>query len=39
MRVDIKKLTNVVNKLSDLTVGDKVIPGVLLRVKDNNLDV
>lgn len=39
MRVDIKKLTNVVNKISDLTVGDKVIPGVLLRVKDNSLDV
>lgn len=35
MRVDIKKITNAINKIADLTSGDKTIPGVLIKtIKD-----
>lgn len=31
MRVNIKKITNAINKIADLTSGDKTVPGVLLK--------
>lgn len=32
MRVDITKITSAINKIADLTSGDKIIPGVLLNL-------
>lgn len=37
MRLDIAKITNVLNKIADLTSGDKNIPGVLLDISENSL--
>lgn len=39
MRVDITKITSAINKISDLTSGDKIIPGVMLTLDTNKLDV
>lgn len=36
MRVDIKKITNIINKISDITSGDKLIPGVLLNLSNDD---
>ena len=35
MRVNIKKITSAINKIADLTSGDKTIPGVLLKPTKN----
>lgn len=37
MRVDIKKITNVVSKISDITSGDKQVPGVMFDLSDGVL--
>ena len=39
MRVDINKITSTINKISDMTSGEKIIPGVMLNLSENNLDV
>ena len=39
MRVDINKITSTINKISDMTSGDKIIPGVMLNISENKLDV
>ena len=39
MRVDIDKITSTINKISDMTSGDKIIPGVMLNLSENKLDV
>ena len=39
MRVEITKITSAINKISDLTSGDKIIPGVMLTLSENKLDV
>ena len=39
MRVSVAKMTNVINKISDLTSGDKQVPGILLDLSDGLLKV
>ena len=39
MIINLKKITNAMNKISALTSGDKSIPGVLLDLNDNLLNV
>lgn len=39
MKVNISKITNAINKISDLTSGDKTIPGVLLDLSEDTLKV
>jgi len=39
VRVDIDKITSTINKISDMTSGDKIIPGVMLNLSENKLDV
>lgn len=39
MRVSIGKITSAVNKISDMTSGDKTIPGVMLDLSENLLKV
>lgn len=39
MRVNITKITSALSKISDLTAGDKSIPGVLLSISTNQLNV
>lgn len=39
MIIDISKITNCINKISDLTSSDKSIPGVLLELSENKLNV
>lgn len=36
MKVDIKAITNVTDKVSALTTGDKTIPGILLDIQESN---
>ena len=39
MRVHIKDITGAINKIAEITAGDKNIPGILFNVKDNELEV
>ena len=39
MRLEIGKITNVLNKIGDLVAGDKTPPGVLLDISENTLKV
>lgn len=35
MKVNVKAMTDVINKISDLTNGDKVVPGILLNLSED----
>lgn len=37
MRVNVKNMTNVINKIGDITAGDKTIPGVLLDLTEDGI--
>ena len=39
MKVAVKAITEVVNKISNITSGDKQVPGVLFSLSENQLDV
>ena len=39
MIVNIKDITGALNKVSDLTSGDKQIPGIMLNIGDNTMSV
>lgn len=39
MKVAVKAITEVINKISNITAGDKQIPGVLFSLSENQLDV
>lgn len=39
MRVNVSKITSVINKINDITSGDKQIPGVMLDLSENLLKV
>ena len=39
MKVELEKITSAINKISDMTSGDKIIPGVMLKLSENKLEV
>lgn len=39
MKVGVKAFTEVINKISNITSGDKQVPGVLLDLSENQLDI
>ncbi len=39
MKVELEKITSAINKISDMTSGDKIIPGVMLSLSENKLDI
>jgi len=39
MRVAVKAITDIINKISNITSGDKQIPGVMFNLSENQLDV
>ena len=39
MKVNVSKITNAVNKISDLVVGDKSVPGVMFDLSEGVLKV